>query len=99
MRLGYTMRALGVRCLAGLRQPSANRPVHEDAEYHRVIQQDGDDKGSGNRVNHTSTPKQKSVVQTSFQTTSSSLKFVDCRGKMQESSERPDGKLLHSADL
>ena len=44
--------ALGVRCLAGFRQPSADHPVHEDTKHHQVIQKEENDKRSGYRVSH-----------------------------------------------
>ena len=100
MRPGYTMRGFAVRCLAGLWQPSADRPVHEDAKHHQVIQQEDKDESSGDRVSHAPPlPQQEYREQTNFQTTKSPLKFIDCRGKVQEPSGRSDYKLLHSLDL
>jgi hypothetical protein len=57
MGWAYSMRALlEVRRLAGLRQPYANSPVHEDDEQHDVTQQEDDDKASGDRVSHNLSP-------------------------------------------
>ena len=94
MRLAY---ALGVRCFARLRQPSADHPVHQDAKHQRVIQKEEKDEGSGDCVSHAAPPQPQCREQTDFQTTTCSLKFIDRCGEVQESSKQSEATYRFSS--